>query len=73
MASPAQSALFAMQDLFGVVAQSVATFGSANAAVEWFETANPALNDKTPFEEFAENGPAKVEALIGRIEHGIYS
>ena len=73
MASPAQSQLVELQALFGVVAQSVATLGTAGAAVEWFETANSALSDKTPFEEFIENGPAKVENLIGHIEHGVYS
>ena len=73
MATASPAPLFQMQQLFDVVARSVQVFGSTVAAVEWFETANTALNQKTPFEELTEHGPAQVETLIGRIEHGVYS
>ena len=73
MATAAQAHLFAMQEFFEIVSQSVQVFGSPQAAVEWFETANTALNDKTPFEDLVRNGPSAVETLIGRIEHGVYS
>jgi putative toxin-antitoxin system antitoxin component (TIGR02293 family) len=73
MATAAQAPLFAMQEFFEIVANSVHVFGSPSAAVEWFETPNPTLNDKTPFEALVQNGPSAVETLIGRIEHGVYS
>ena len=73
MATAAQAPLFAMQQFFEIVTKSVHVFGTSQAAVEWFETANTALNDKTPFEDIVKNGPKTVEMLIGRIEHGVYS
>ena len=73
MATASQALLFAMPDFFEVVARSVQVFGSPQAAVEWFETANTALSQKTPFEDLFLNGPSHVETLIGRIEHGVYS
>lgn len=73
MATASQALHFALPEFFEVVAKSVDLFGSAEAAVEWFETTNTALNQRTPFEELLEHGPSKVETLIGRIEHGVYS
>ena len=39
----------------------------------YFETTNPALDYRTPYEELVQHGPSEVATLVGRIEHGVYS
>lgn len=48
--------------------------GDAEAARDWLLSAQPALGGATPFEYAStEVGSREVEALIGRLEHGIPS
>jgi putative toxin-antitoxin system antitoxin component (TIGR02293 family) len=56
-------------------AQTVELFeGDVEAANKWFTSSQPALGGSTPIEYAAtEIGAQEVEALIGRLEHGIPS
>ena len=48
--------------------------GDADAAHRWLKTSQPALGDATPFEYArTELGAREVEALITRLEHGVFS
>lgn len=58
-----------------IVAKATALFGgNATTAAKWLLTLSPALGDRTPLEMAAsEKGSRDVEALIGRLKHGIFS
>ena len=48
--------------------------GDVNAASEWLQTPSHALGDHTPLEfSSTELGAREVEAVIGRMEHGVFT
>jgi putative toxin-antitoxin system antitoxin component (TIGR02293 family) len=48
--------------------------GDREAAIEWLGAPRPALGGVTPFSLIAsEVGGREVEALIDRLEHGVFS
>lgn len=50
--------------------------GNRELAAEWFTTALPALNQKTPMEVIIESGlqgMKRIEELLGRIDYQSYS
>lgn len=58
-----------------IVDQAVALFeGDHDAAMQWLQTPQPALNREKPL-DFArtEIGAREVEDLIGRLEYGVFS
>jgi putative toxin-antitoxin system antitoxin component (TIGR02293 family) len=49
-------------------------FGSEDAARDWLDTAQPGLDGQVPLEVArTEAGAREVEALLHRIEHGVYT
>ena len=54
--------------------QALGIFGSKEKARKWFWTPLPALGGKTPLEcAETEDGAQKVEDMLGRIAHGVFS
>ena len=58
-----------------IVSQTLRLFeGNADAANRWLKTSQPALGGSTPIEYAqTEIGAREVEALITRLEHGVFS
>lgn len=58
-----------------IVSQALHLFeGDADAANRWLKTSQPALDGSTPVEYAqTEIGAREVEALISRLEHGVFS
>ena len=58
-----------------IVSQTLSLFeGNADAAHHWLKTSQPALGGATPIEYAqTEIGAREVEALITRLEHGVFS
>ena len=57
-----------------VLAAATETLGSKEKATKWLETPNRALGDDRPLDRMnTDSGALEVEAILGRIEHGIYS
>jgi len=54
--------------------RAVEILGDKNRAILWFKGAKKGLGGQTPL-EFADTEPGarEVEALLGRLEHGVYS
>lgn len=49
-------------------------FGQADLAEEWLTSPNPELGDAVPIEMARTDlGAREVEAVLGRIEHGVFS
>jgi uncharacterized protein (DUF2384 family) len=47
--------------------------GSSRKLAEWIQTPVPALNGHTPYTLMqSEEGRKQVDAVLGRIEHGVY-
>lgn len=47
--------------------------GSTQRLAEWMQTPIPALNGHTPYQLIqSEQGRKEVDAVLGRIEHGVY-
>ena len=56
-----------------IVAKALAIIGSPNQLSRWMNTSLPALHGQTPYSLMnSEGGRKQVEAVLGRIEHGIY-
>jgi hypothetical protein len=56
-----------------IVARALAIIGSPNQLSRWMNTSLPALQGQTPYSLMnSEGGRKQVEAVLGRIEHGIY-
>jgi putative toxin-antitoxin system antitoxin component (TIGR02293 family) len=51
---------------------AVALFGSEAKAARWMETHLSELGERSPEEIIGEN-PDAVEAILGRIEYGVFS
>jgi putative toxin-antitoxin system antitoxin component (TIGR02293 family) len=57
-----------------VWSHAVRIFGSEQKASRWMETRLSELNDRTPEEVLADNpGSEAVEAILDRIEYGVFS
>lgn len=57
-----------------VTARATEAIGDKENAVRWLKTPNRALGGKIPLSIImSENGLPEVEAILGRIEHGVYS
>jgi uncharacterized protein (DUF2384 family) len=54
-----------------VSAHALATFGSKKKADHWMNRSNPLFQGKSPA-EVLESDPARVEAELMRIDHGVY-
>ncbi len=60
--------------LVPVIAHAVAVFGDEHKATHWLSTPLPLLDDKTPAEVLqTEDGIARIEQILTRIEHNISS
>ena len=47
--------------------------GSSRKLAEWIQTPVPAVNGRTPYALMqSEEGRKQVDAVLGRIEHGVY-
>jgi putative toxin-antitoxin system antitoxin component (TIGR02293 family) len=58
--------------LVGVVANAIETFGSADKALLWLNRETRALDGETPLAlTDTDRGAREVEALLGRIGHGL--
>ena len=69
--TPEQSDRIARTAGIAAVAQRV--FGDADAAREWLLAPNPALDQETPLRMLRTGSGARlVEAVLVRIEHGVY-
>lgn len=70
--SPEESDRIAMMKRMVAFAEDV--FGNKNKAYTWLRTANRALENQKPLDLLqSEAGTRLVEALLGRIQHGVYS
>lgn len=70
--SPEESDRIAMVER--VVAFAEDAFGDKNKAYIWLRKPNRALENQTPLDLLhSEAGTRLVEALLGRIQHGVYS
>lgn len=70
--SPEESDRIAMVER--VVAFAEDAFGDKNKAHIWLRKPNRALENQTPLDMLhSEAGTRLVEALLGRIQHGVYS
>ena len=57
-----------------VVRRAIDLFGSRMKAEEWFRRPNRALGNQTPgFVLTTPDGGDRVEAILGHIEHGLFS
>ncbi len=57
-----------------VVRHALDVFEDEAAASGWLHDPNPALEDRTPIEVAqTEEGEGLVHAVLGRIEHGVYT
>lgn len=57
-----------------IAAQAAAVLGSEEKAARWLHRPNRALGNRTPLELIdSDIGARQVEALLGRIEHGLLS
>jgi putative toxin-antitoxin system antitoxin component (TIGR02293 family) len=57
-----------------VIAHAVAVFGDEHKASHWFSTPLPLLGDRAPSSLLdTEQGIQKVEEILTRIEHNIFS
>ena len=56
------------QNLF---AHAVETFGSENAALDWFSSQCGALKNQTPLEALESGNAADVERILDRIDYGM--
>ena len=60
--------------LVPVVAHAIAVFGDERKAAHWFDTPLPLLDGRTPSELLeTEEGAARVEQILTRIEHNVAS
>ena len=60
--------------LLGVVTVTQRVFGDDALADEWLRSPNPALGDAIPIRMIRTDlGGREVEAVLGRIEHGVFS
>jgi Protein of unknown function (DUF2384) len=56
------------------IATAIEVFGSRQVVIRWFQRPNPALKMKTPSDAIASaRGRKQVDAILGRIEHGVIS
>lgn len=63
-----------MVRLARVAAQASQTLGGKEEAFRWLHQPNPVLGHRTPLSLLdTDNGARKVEEVLGRIEHGVYS
>lgn len=51
---------------------AIRVFGSRQKADRWLHTRLPELQDRTP-DEVLNDDPVAVEAILGRIEDGVFS
>lgn len=57
-----------------MLARAIEVFGSRQVAARWFQRPNPALKMKAPSDVIASaRGRKQVDAILGRIEHGVIS
>lgn len=64
----------AIARLLRVRDHALGTFGRAELAEEWLTLPNPELHDRVPIEMARTDlGAREVEAVLGRIEHGVFS
>lgn len=57
-----------------ILRKAVEVFGSLEQTQAWLETRLSVLGNRSPLEVMAEpSGPAEILAILGRIEHGIFS
>jgi putative toxin-antitoxin system antitoxin component (TIGR02293 family) len=57
-----------------VVKAARKVFGNSDSAYSWLKEANQALGGKCPLDVLSADGGAdRVIAILGRIEHGIFS
>lgn len=60
--------------LIPVIAHAVAVFGDEHKATHWLSTPLPLIGDRTPSELLqSDEGLARVEQILTRIEHNIPS
>ena len=53
---------------------AIETFGSTQAALEWFSEQQPGLNNEKPLQLVSTNAGARsIEQLLGRIRYGVYT
>lgn len=59
--------------LIRVIVHALRVFEDSELAEEWIRSPNPALDDEVPIEMArTDTGAREVEAVLGRIEHGIF-
>jgi putative toxin-antitoxin system antitoxin component (TIGR02293 family) len=64
----------ALLRLLRVRVHALRVFEDPEAATEWLDLPNPALGDEQPIEMAeTDTGAREVEAVLGRIEHGVFS
>jgi putative toxin-antitoxin system antitoxin component (TIGR02293 family) len=57
-----------------IMARTIEILGAEDKAARWLQTPNEALGGSSPLDRLATDlGTREVEALLGRIEHGVYS
>ena len=57
-----------------VAARAADVLGSSEKAERWLKKPNPALGDEVPLRILdTDIGAQQVEAVLGRIEHGVFS
>jgi len=57
-----------------VLRRAIAVFGDRAGAMEWFSEPAPGLRGRRPVEVMTTvEGIGRVQTLLGRIEHGVYS
>jgi putative toxin-antitoxin system antitoxin component (TIGR02293 family) len=57
-----------------LISYAIAVFDDEQKAAQWLRRSNRALNQKTPIELLGtDSGARLVEAVLARIEHGVYS